>query len=315
MRYRHQMEIEALRWFQRVADGDTVTEVGASEFITQSGVSRALARLEAEVGTPLLQRQGRVLRTTRAGAAFQRHVDTLLHQWDDALAAVEQLVDPETGTVVVAFQLSLGTWLVPRLISSFRESHPGVGFELMQLTDEPAASQLAQGRVDLEISTVRPTDRDVQWHRLLVEPLSLAVPRSHYLAQRSEVTLAEVSTTPFITLRSASLLRQQTESLCAQAGFRLIPAFEGADIPTLRGFVSAGLGVAVVPAVHRGSPDAASGAVHHLRITDPGAFREIGLGWATDRRVLPAAELFRRHVVHRAAVGDWSADRAGLSGS
>lgn len=304
------MEIEALRWFQRVADGDTVTEVGASEFITQSGVSRALARLESEMGTPLLQRHGRVLRTTRAGAAFKRHVDTLLHQWDDALAAVEQLVDPDTGTVVLAFQLSLGTWLVPRLISSFRKDHPGVHFELVQLTDEPGASQLAQGRVDLEISTVRPTDSDVRWHRILVEPLWLAVSESHHLAGRSEVALAEVSTSPFITLRSTSLLRQQTETLCRVAGFQLIPAFKGGDIPTLRGFVSAGLGVAVVPAVHRGSPDAASGAVHHLRITDPGAFREIGLGWAADRRVLPAAELFRRHVVDRGDAGDWSGNEA-----
>ena len=296
-----------MRWFQRVADGDTVTGVGASEFVTQSGVSRALARLETEVGTPLLQRHGRVLRTTRAGAAFKRHVDTLLHQWEDALDAVEQSVDPETGSVVLAFQLSLGTWLVPRLISSFRHVHPRVGFELVQLSDEPGASQLAAGRVDLEISTVRPTERDVQWHRILVEPLWLAVPRSHHLAGRSEVTLAEVSTASFVTLHPMSLLRQQTENLCRRAGFELAPAFEGADIPTLRGFVSAGLGVAVVPAVHRGSPDAVSGAVQHLAITDPGAFREIGLGRATGRRVLPAAELFARHVVGRADAGDFSA--------
>ena len=300
------MDLDSLRWFQRVADGDTVTEVGASEFITQSGVSRALARLESELGTPLLQRHGRVLRTTRAGAAFKRSVDTLLHQWDAALAAVEQLVDPETGTVVLAFQLSLGTWLVPRLISSFQQIHPGVRFELVQLTDEPSASRLAQGQVDLEISTVRPTEKDVQWHRLLVEPLWLAVPRSHPLAGRFEVGLAQVSTAPFITLRSSSLLRQKTETLCRHAGFELISAFTGDDIPTLRGFVSAGLGVAVVPAVHAGSPDAVSGAVHHLRITDPEAFREIGLGWAAERRVLPAAELFRRHVLERSDAGELS---------
>ncbi len=118
------MDTEAIRWFQQVADGVTVTEVSELERITQSGVSRALARLESEVGTPLLRRSGRTLRMTHAGTAFKRHVDTMLHELDDGLAAVNQLIEPETGTVSLAFQLSLGTWLVPDLVSSFRADHP-----------------------------------------------------------------------------------------------------------------------------------------------------------------------------------------------
>jgi LysR family transcriptional regulator, transcription activator of glutamate synthase operon len=56
-----------------------VTEKSDLDRVTQSGVSRALARLEAEVGTALLRRSGRTLRMTRAGAAFKGHVDALLH--------------------------------------------------------------------------------------------------------------------------------------------------------------------------------------------------------------------------------------------
>src|ERR1700710_3305095 len=107
------MDTDALRWFQQVADGVTVTEVSGTAAVSQPGVSRALARLETEVGTPLLRRSGRTLRMTRAGAAFKRHVDAMLHDLDDGLAAVSQLVDPDTGTISVAFQASLGTWLVP----------------------------------------------------------------------------------------------------------------------------------------------------------------------------------------------------------
>src|SRR6476661_2904561 len=98
------MDTEALRWFQQVADGVTVTEIAELEMISQPGVSRALARLERELGTPLLQRTGRVLRPTKAGSTFKRHVDELLHVLDDGYAEVNQLVDPETGTVDVAFQ-------------------------------------------------------------------------------------------------------------------------------------------------------------------------------------------------------------------
>jgi len=130
------MDTDALRWFQQVADGVTVTEVSDLEMVSQSGVSRSLARLEAEVGTPLLRRAGRTLRMTHAGAEFKRHVDVLLHALDDGQAAISQLIDPESGTVALAFQQSLGAWLVPDLIRSFRVEHPGIRFALTQIRDD-----------------------------------------------------------------------------------------------------------------------------------------------------------------------------------
>ena len=61
MTYGHGYAHDALRWFQQVANGTTVTEVSELETVTQSGVSRALARLQTQIGTPLLRRYGRTL--------------------------------------------------------------------------------------------------------------------------------------------------------------------------------------------------------------------------------------------------------------
>jgi DNA-binding transcriptional LysR family regulator len=294
------VDTDAVRWFQQVADGMTVTEVSDLERVTQSGVSRALARLEVEVGTPLLRRSGRRLRMTHAGSAFKRHVDAMLYQLDDGLAAVNQLIEPETGTVALAFEVSLGTWLVPDLVSSFRVDHPHVQFELRQVRDEQVASMLGRGAVDLEIATSRRTDQSVKWRQLTVEPLRLAVPSGHLLARRESVQLSEVSSEPFIMLRPTSLLRRLCEDLCGAAGFRPRLGFEGDDLPTVRGFVAAGLGVAIVPAPRERSPEAANGPLHHVKIADPMAVRGIGLSWSTVRPLLPAAELFREHMVGRA---------------
>jgi DNA-binding transcriptional LysR family regulator len=295
------MEIEALRWFQLVADGVTVTEVADIAYLTQSGVSRALARLDAEVGTPLLRKSGRTLRMTQAGAAFKPHVDSLLHRFDDGMAAVDQAVDPERGLVSVASQRTLGTWLLPDLVASFLTVHPEVRFELSQVRDEIVTPTAWNERLDLEITTIRPADRSVHWHALLVEPLWLAVPRTHRLAGRASVRLAEVADEPFVTLRAPSMLQEQVEKLCEQAGFAPRMALIGEDVPTLRGFAAAGLGVAIIPALHEGSPDAVDSAVHYLAIDDAGASREIGLGWPVDQRLLPSADLFRRHVIARAS--------------
>jgi DNA-binding transcriptional LysR family regulator len=80
--------------------------------------------------------------------------------------------------------------------------------------------------------------------------------------------------------RSASALRRLTDDLCEQAGFRPTVIFEGDDLSNVRGFVAAGLGVAVVPAPRAGSPEAVPGPVAHLEILDPGAMREIFLTWS-----------------------------------
>jgi len=297
------VDTEALRWFQQVADGTTVTEVSDLEPVTQSGVSRALARLEAQVGTPLLRRSGRTLRMTQAGAVFKRHVDALLHQLDDGIAAVNQLIEPDTGTVALAFQHSLGTWLVPDLVRSFRAAHPNVRFQLTQVRDELEAPALDGGEADLEIGTRRRHDPAVHIRQLAVEPLRLALPRDHHLAKQQRIHLAEVSEEPFVSLRSTSALRKLTDELCDRAGFQPAVVFEGDDLSTVRGFVAAGLGVAIVPAPRAGSPESAAGPVLYREIQDAGAVREICLTWSTERRLLPAAELFRRHVIRRAAAG------------
>ncbi len=298
------VDTDALRWLQQVADGTTVTEVSELESVTQSGVSRALARLEAQIGTPLLRRSGRTLRMTHAGAVFKPHLDALLHDLDDGIAAVSQLIDPDTGTVALAFQQSLGTWLVPDLARSFRTTHPRVRFRLTQVRDEPNSAALDDGAADLELGSRRPStppDADVHTRLIALEPLRLALPREHSLAARRRVRLADVAGEPFISLRSASALRRLTDSLCEQAGFRPDVIFEGDDLSNVRGFVAAGLGVAVVPAPRAGSPEAVPGPVAYIELEDPGAVREILLTWSAERRLLPATELFRRHVIRRAA--------------
>ena len=297
------MDTRALRWFQLVADGVTVTEVSELERTAQSAVSRALARLEAEVGTSLLRRSGRTLRMTHAGVAFKRHVDALMHELDDGLAAVHQLVDPETGTVTLAFQPSLGPWLVPDLVASFRGEHPDVRFDLRPKQDELVTTVQARGEVDLELSTLRPRDPSLRWRRIAPEPLRLAVPGDHPLASRSEVALAEVADLPFVTIRPTSLLRRLSDELCARAGFQPTVAFECHDLPTMRGFVGAGLGVAIVPAVRGVAAHPPTVPPHHLEITDEGAARDVTMTWSAERRLLPAAELFREHVASRADAG------------
>lgn len=287
------MDTESLRWFQQVADGTTVTEVADIFNVSQPAVSRALDRLDKDLGVPLLERHGRLLRLTEAGATFKRHVDTVLHNLDDGLAAIDELVDPETGTVTIAFQLSLGTWLIPAIVSQFRELHPRVSFRFQHSQDGRSSTLHDGSPVDMEFTSRRSRRPDVRWEPIMPEELMLAVPPGHRLAALEGTSLTEVAEEPFITLGRTWELRRLSDELCQAAGFTPQVAFEGDDLHMVHGFVAAGLGVAIVPRMGMNPNKRRKRDSQLLSITDPGAYRNIGVAWSVDRRLLPSAVLFR----------------------
>lgn len=286
------MNVQTLRLFREVAGGATVTETAAGAHLTQPALSRALRRLERETGAELFRRSGRLLRLTPAGHAFKRHVDAVLDQLDQGLREVGEIVAPGTGVVPLAFLHTFGAWLVPSVLRGFLREHPGARFELRQHGEAGLEAELLDGTADVVITSGDPGHPQLHWTRLLVEPLRLAVPPHHRLARRRRVHLADLADETFILLRPGYALRETTERLCAEAGFAPRIGFEGDEVETLRGLVTAGLGVSVLPLPHT-----AAFPAPHLELTDVDAARDIGLAWAAGRTLPPLSETFRRHVL------------------
>jgi DNA-binding transcriptional LysR family regulator len=121
--------------------------------------------------------------------------------------------------------------------------------------------------------------------------LVVTVPTEHRLAGRNWVRMADLAREPSVGMKPGYGLRRITDELAEAAGFLPMLAFEGDDIDTLRGLIVAGLGVAILPAAE---PTARPGTVEiPLR---PKATRNIGLIWAADRPLAPAAMAFRDFV-------------------
>ena len=296
------MNLQVLRWFQAVADGATVTQTSDRAHITQPALSRALARLEREAGTPLFTHAGRRLRLTPAGRVFKEHLDQALDHYDLGVRAVAELVDPDRGVIPLAFLHTLGTWLVPPLISGFLIAHPKVRFELRQYGETANRQALLDGMVDLIFTSDDPGAPQVRWRRLVTEPLRLAVPARHRLAGRKRARLAEVADEPFILLPEGYGLRTLTERLCRDVGFIPRVAFEGGEIETLRALVAAGLGVALLPPPHtpQSVPPGTEVPAPYLHITDVGCTRDVGLAWLAERPLPAASASFRQHVLQSA---------------
>ena len=294
------MDLTTVRWFLAVAERGHVTSAATELRISQPGLSRAIARLEGEVGVRLFDREGRVLRLNRYGEIFREHAERLVATEEAARRALAQVADPDHGEVGLAFLHTQGTVLVPELLRDYRCEHPRVTFRLRQGSAEQIEAAVSDGRADMAITSPRPAG--LAWHPLTTERLCLAVPADHRLAGREEVSLAEASADPFILVRHGYGLRSITEELFRGEGIRPEIAFEGEEVATLRGLVAAGLGGAVVP------PGEPTAGVSDIVIT--GARRTIGLAWMADRTRIPVVEDFRCFVVGGGAVSSWRTSRS-----
>jgi DNA-binding transcriptional LysR family regulator len=214
---------------------------------------------------------------------------------------MESLRDPHAGPVRIGFVRSLGTWLVPDLVRSFRAVRPRVTFGLRQGLSEEIAGLLENGDVDLILTSPRPR-MQAAWEPLASERLELAVPPDHQLADRERARLAEVASEPFVALSAASEFREISDQLCREAGFSPVVAFEADDVATVHALVGAGLGIAVLPAMHR---PPAPGTVRTLAIDGQDATRPVGLAWIAGRSLPAMAGTFRSWLIETAPSRGW----------
>jgi DNA-binding transcriptional LysR family regulator len=289
------MHLDELRWFVVLAETEHVTDAAAELHISQPTLSRALARLEDEVGTPLFDRVGRRLRLNAYGEILLEHARRGLAEMRSATERIAALRDPDTGTVRLAFLHSQASSFVPDLLRRFRVEAPRVQFGLIQGASHDIVDALTGGRVDLAITSPRPDG--YRWRGLYLERLCLAVPRGHRFADRTRIRLADAGAEPFVALAPEFGLRQLTDELCAEAGIEPQVVFEAMEIPTMEGLVAAGFGVAVVPVPR---PERAEPGAVYIPLSQTSAKRQLGLAWSPDRPLPPAAERFAQFVIRQA---------------
>jgi DNA-binding transcriptional LysR family regulator len=234
------------------------------------------------VGTPLLLRRGRGVELTPAALALIPKAAEALDAVRTGLALARQESGKSFGRIAVAFQHTFGEAVLPQLIRAFAKEHPAVTFDLQQGSRQFCLELLESGAADLALVAPPPApSRTLGSEVLYSEPLKLVVPEGHRLAGSGGIRLDSVRDEGFVMLEPGYGMRSIVEALCRSAGFRARVAFQGQDLHTIRGLVSAGLGVAVAPAARasRGVPHGSTLGWREVDITWPEARRDIGLVW------------------------------------
>lgn len=236
---------------------------------TQSAVSQAIATLEAEVGTKLIERDRRGLRPTGAGQALASQAEGILARVEAAEDEVAAIAGGRGGRLRIASFPTAGATLMPAAVAGFRASHPGVELELAEGEPEEIGPRLRAGEFDLALlfefeGVGERRSSGMRRFELLEDPLRLALPAGDPLAARDDLRLEDLRDEAWVQTSAASPCARHVVRSCHAAGFEPRVSFESDDYQTVQGLVAAGVGVALIPqlALQTIRPDIAVRELH-----------------------------------------------------
>ncbi|MHB1538452.1 MAG: LysR substrate-binding domain-containing protein [Solirubrobacteraceae bacterium] len=246
------LNVARLTTLSEVASSGSLTAAAERLSYTQSAVSQQIAALEREAGIALLERHPRGVRLTPAGRALLAHADGILSRLRVAEEELAAIAGVRRGLLRLASFPTAGATLVPLAIATFRTRHPDVELTLVEGEPEQIAPRLAAGELDLallfEFDGTREADaHDLERVQLLADPMYLALPGGHRLAERRRLRLQDLREEAWIQTSRQSACARHVVLSCLAAGFEPNVSFESDDYQTVQGLVAAGVGVALIP--------------------------------------------------------------------
>ncbi|POX52023.1 LysR family transcriptional regulator [Streptomyces sp. Ru71] len=290
------MDLLQLRYFQAVARYEHISRAAEELHVAQPALSRTIARLEADLGTPLFDRQGRRIRLNQYGAMFLRHVDRALRELDDGKRALRDARDTGLGRVSVACETLL---TITPVLGSFRAAWPRADVRLFQSNAEEMTRQLRVGEVDFCVASQPLTGAGLESVELAREEVLLAVPRGHWLDGRESVTIPEIADEPFVTTRPGHWQRTLLDQLFEAEGLTPQLSCEGDEPAASQVLISVGLGIGLIPAVSRQAGTDTRVPVAWVHLDAPGCHRVLTLVHSRDAYLSEAAVKFRDFITSR----------------
>ncbi|PWV50143.1 LysR family transcriptional regulator [Nocardiopsis sp. L17-MgMaSL7] len=245
------LTLRELSVFATVARHGSFTAAADTLHVAQSSLSRTVMTMERNLRVRLLERTTRNVRCTPEGAELLAVAERLLAAHRAEMNGLERFLRGTRGTVVVATLPSVAAALLPAVIARFRASAPAIDVHVLDGMAGSAIERLRAGECDMALVAARGPQEGLRARPLLRDRFLAVVPSGHPLARRPELTWADLASEPFIVTGGDSSVRPVTDTAFQSAGIRPERTIEAGNISTVGGLLSAGLGVAALPALSR----------------------------------------------------------------
>ena len=302
------MDVAQLAVLRELADRGSITGVADALGRSPSAVSQQLRTLQRQVGVALVERVGRGVRLTDAGRALAESSVRVATAMAEAEATWEAYRGEASGVVRVAAFFSASELFVPGLLTRLSR-HPGIAVEIDDR--DVAQDDFAAMAADYDIvighrsdDVLKPARRALRVEQLLREPLDVAVPVGHPLADRETVTIADVITEPWISVPPGYPLDRVLVAMAVRTGTPAHVVHRTTHLPLIENLVAAGHGVALLP--RHTSRERSAGRFRLLPLSDVRAGRRIEAMLRPERAARLAVRLVLDELRAEATVVDES---------
>jgi len=279
----------AVESFVAVADEASFSRAAERLFVTQPAISKRIAALEDDLGTPLFDRLGRQLALTEAGTTLLVSARRILADLNTSREAVLALGDHVAGRLQLATSHHIGIHRLPPILKAFTQRYPDVDLDLLFLDSELAIDGVMAGEIELAIVTLPEMEhRALQNTLVWPDPLAIVAAPDHPLCQaamrRAALPVRALSEHAAVLPSRNTITRRILFDSLAPHGIEVTTALETNYLETIKMLVSVGLGWGVLPA------SMLDGSVHAIKLTGLSMQRRLGHVTLNDRTLSRAAK-------------------------
>lgn len=249
-------ELIDLRALVAVADGKSFLRAAELLNLSQPALSRRVQKLEASIGTPLLERTTRSVRLTPAGQEILPLLRRLLEEMDSSLLGMIALGERQAGRLTVASIPSATVRFLPEVLERFALEYRNVRVRILDLSATECAEAVRTGEAELGITLPVTADNDVVFEPLADDPYGLVCRKDDALAALAEPAWSDLVGRRLVTVHLGSGNRTALEAGLARAGIELRWFYEVTRLTSAIALVQAGLGPSVLPRLACEGPEA-----------------------------------------------------------
>jgi DNA-binding transcriptional LysR family regulator len=301
------IDLKTLRLLVAVCDHQSMTRAAEQEHIEPSAISKRMAQLEADLGTPLLRRGQRGVQPTPAGSALLAHAREVLFTMDRIAGDIAAFGSGVKGQVrLVATVSAIAESLLDDLASFMREAaHRHIQVDVEERQSHELLRQLREGRASLGVCWDRADFSGLEQRPYRRDRLALAVHREHPLARRRSVRFEQTLAHEHVGLPPSSAVHTMLQRAAARAGRTISYRVIVSNFDSALRVVAANLGVSVVP-LEVGAPQAAALGIRMIPLANAWAGRRFAVCFQ-EASLQPAARRLVEHLVARAASAEAAA--------
>ena len=243
------MELRHLKYFVAVAEELHFGRAAERLHIAQPPLSQQIKRLEDELGVKLFNRTKRKVEMTSAGKMFLDEARLTLKQAERARRIAVEADQGVRGRLRVGFVTSACYSILPVLIRRFRQDHPLVDLEMLELTPQQQIEAMEQGSIDAGLLRPPVGPGCLLAETLFAEPVLAALPVDHRMANEKAIDLKKLAEEAFVMFprHHGPGIYDVIMKACHDAGFTPNVSYAPNQMQTLLAYVAGGLGIALVP--------------------------------------------------------------------